>query len=220
MRTDSSCTANGGRSRARTKTQSDGAQHGFALLMALIFLVLLSMLAIAASQHSLLQERMAGSLRDAQQARLAADAALRGVEYKLWSLASQAGAQLHCEETAITPDDGCVIYRPDSGPYAAGGAVTRFRSAAGWIGDIGLTYQGPMGDGYMPALARNPVYIIEDLGSERPPGVGGLRESGNTGPNNGGQLDIHLYRITARATGGKASTVSVVQSTFDAPRVP
>ncbi|HUB91579.1 MAG TPA: PilX N-terminal domain-containing pilus assembly protein [Dyella sp.] len=205
-------------SRAWGTIPAHRAQHGFALLMALIFLVLLSMFAIAASQHSLLQERMAGSLRHAQQARLAAEATLRGVEYKLWSLASQAGAQLHCGDNFITQDDGCVIYRADAAPYAANGAVTRFQTAAGWIDGISLSYKGPTGGGYAPALARDPVYIIEDLGSERPPGVGGLHESGSTGPNNGGQLDTHLYRITARATGGNANVVSVVQSTFNAPR--
>ena len=205
-------------SRALGAIQVHCTQRGFALLMALIFLVLLSMFAIAASQHSLLQERMAGSLRHAQQARMAAEATLRGVEYKLWSLASQASAPLHCGENFITQDDGCVIYRADAAPYTANGAVTRFQTAAGWIDGIGLSYEGPTGGGYTPALARNPIYIIEDLGSERPPGVSGLHESGNTGPNNGGQLDTHLYRITARATGGNANVVSVVQSTFNAPR--
>lgn len=195
-------------------------QHGFALLMALIFLVLLSMLAIAASQHSLLQERMAGSLRSAQQARMSAETALRGAEYKLWSLASQAGARLHCQQAAITQDDGCILYRPDSAPYAANGAVTRFQSAAGWIDGIGVTYTGPKGRGYTPVLAKNPVYIIEDMGSERPPGVSGLHESGSTGPNNGGQADVHIYRITARATGGSIHVVSMVQSTFNAPSRP
>lgn len=195
-------------------------QRGFALLMALIFLVLLSMLAIAASQHSLLQERMAGSFRNALQARMSAETALRGAEYKLWSLASQAGARLHCQQAAISRDDGCIIYRPDSAPYAANGSVTRFQSAASWIDGIGVPYLGPQGTGYTPALAKNPVYIIEDLGSERPPGVGGLHESGNTGPSNGGQVDVHVYRITARATGGNVNVMAVVQSTFNAPLHP
>lgn len=192
--------------------------------MALIFLLLLSMLGIVASQHSLLQERMAGSLRNAQQARMSAETALRGVEYKLWSLASRPGARLHCEENAISQDDGCVVYHPYGAPYAAGGVVTRFQTAAGWISNIGVPYMGPSGDGYKrdagqstAALAKNPVYIIEDLGGEHPPGTGGMHESGDTGPNNGGQTDIHLYRITTRATGGNANAVSVVQSTFDAP---
>lgn len=195
-------------------------QHGFALLMALIFLVLLSMLAITASQHSLLQERMAGSLHNAQQARISAETALRGAEYKLWSLANQAGGRLHCQQAAITQNDGCILYRPDSAPYAANGAVTRFQSAAGWIDGIGVTYTGPAGRGYTPVLAKNPVYIIEDMGSERPPGTSGLHESGNTGPNNSGQAEVHIYRITARATGGNIHAASVVQSTFNAPSRP
>ncbi|WP_268236498.1 pilus assembly PilX family protein [Dyella nitratireducens] len=193
------------------------ARNGFALFMALVFLVLLSMLAIVASQHALLQERMAGSLRNTLQARMSAETALRGAEYKLWSLAGQVGTRLHCEEAAVTQDDGCVVYHPDGAPYAVNGAVTKFQTAAGWIDNVGVAYTGPIGGGYTPALAKNPVYIIEDLGSERPPGVGGLHESGNTGPNNDGQVNMHIYRITARATGGNANVVSVVQSTFNVP---
>jgi type IV pilus assembly protein PilX len=36
------------------------------------------------------------------------------------------------------------------------------------------------------------------------------------GAGPGGGVDIHIYRITARATGGSQNTVRVVQSTFDA----
>lgn len=197
---------------------------GFALLMALMFLLLLSMLAIAASRHALLEERMAGSLRSAQQARMSADTSLRGVEYKLWSLASQPGAHLHCEERAPSRDDGCVVYRPDAAAYAYGGAVTRFLTSPYWLTDVGIAYLGPGGHGYTShardpsaALANNPVYIIEDLGSLRPPGVGGLHESGNTGLNQDARTDVHIYRVTARATGGNANTLSIVQSTFNAP---
>lgn len=198
-------------------------QGGFALMMALIFLLLISMLAIAASQHALLQERMAGSLRNAQQARMSAETALRGAEYKVWSTAGRPGTELQCLENAISPD-GCVIYRSYGAPYKADGDVTRFQSAQGWIADIGIPYKGPAGRGYTnnpqyptAKLAEDPRYIIEDLGSERPPGVGGLHESGSTGPNNGDQGGVHIYRITARATGGRTGVVSVVQSTFDAP---
>lgn len=198
--------------------------RGFALLMALIFLLLISMLAIFASQHAMLQERMAGSLRNAQQARMSAETALRGAEYKLWSMAARSGARLHCLENAVSRDDGCVIYRSHGAPYAANGDVTRFQSAPGWLSDIGVAYKGPTHRGYTSntqqptaELAENPRYLIEDLGSERPPGVGGLHESGNTGPNQGEQAGVHIYRITARATGGRSNVVSVVQSTFDAP---
>jgi type IV pilus assembly protein PilX len=201
-------------------------QQGFVLLIALIFLLLMSVLAFSASQHSLLQERIAGSFRNAQQARMSAETALRGAEYKLWSTATQVGAHIHCTNGAISGDDGCVVYQPLSAPYGANGAVTQFQSAQRWLTNIGVTYDGPTHKGYTSeqgeltaVLARNPVYIIEDLGTERPPGVGGLHESGNTGSNNdsANQLDIHVFRITARGTGGNPNMLSVVQSTFDAP---
>lgn len=209
-----------------TKSTPARRQQGFVLLIALVFLLLLTMLAFSAAQHSLLQERIAGSFRNAQQARMSAETALRGAEYKLWSIASQAGARLHCTHDGISNDDGCVIYRLLSAPYGVNGAVTQFRSAPGWLSNIGVTYAGPGHKGYTSdkgqataMLARNPVYIVEDLGTERPPGVAGLHESGNTGPNNDNpdQPDIHVFRITARGTGGNPTMVSIVQSTFDAP---
>ena len=203
-------------------------QRGFVLVTALIFLLLITMLAVSISQHALLQQRMAGSLRNAQQARLSAENALRGAEYRIWSIASQQDIRLHCQEGRISTVDGCVVYRPPAAPYGANGTITQFQTASGWLPGVGKTYAGPQGNGYTSnqtqpsaALAVNPVYLIEDLGSERPPGVGGLHESGNTGPNNGGAgLDIHLYRITARGAGGNPNAVRVVQSTFSAPASP
>jgi len=198
----------------------DHPARGFALLMALVFLLLISMFAVGTSEYALLQQRMTGSLRNAQQARMSAETALRGAEYKLWSMANQPGARLHCLDYAISSDDGCVVYRYGSALYSANGAVTRFQSVSAWISDVGVTYakssstQEPTAE-----LAQRPVYLIEDLGIERPPGASGLHESGNTGPNNAGQgrVDLHMYRITARGTGGHSNTTSIVQSTFDAP---
>jgi type IV pilus assembly protein PilX len=204
-------------------------QQGFALITALVFLLLITLMAVGASQRSLLQQRMAGSLRNAQQARMSAETALRGAEYAIWSIAGHPGISLRCQDGSPSADDGCILYRPLSSAYAAKGAVTTFQTAAGWVPHIGKSYSGPSGRGYTAnsgqptaVLARNPVYLIEDLGSEQPPGAGGLHESGNTGPNNNraGQVDVHIYRITARGTGGNPNIVSVVQSTFDAPAAP
>jgi type IV pilus assembly protein PilX len=69
------------------------------------------------------------------------------------------------------------------------------------------------------ALAANPRYIIEDLGVELPPGIsGGLHESGATGALAGGSTSTnrHVYRITARATGGNKDMVRALESTFAA----
>ncbi len=47
---------------------------------------------------------------------------------------------------------------------------------------------------------------------------GGLHESGATGSTGTGSSSTarHIYRITARATGGSANTVRVLESTFAA----
>jgi type IV pilus assembly protein PilX len=204
-------------------------QQGFSLVMVLIFLLLLTMLTVSTAQHALLQQRMAGTLRNAQQAQLSAETALRGAEYGIWSKAGHAGVHLHCQQGRLSSDDGCVVYDPLSTPYGAKGDVARFQSATGWVADIGKSYRGPRQSGYTsdkgePAavLARNPVYIIEDLGSVRPSSTGSLHESGNTGPNNSGagEVNIHMYRVTARGAGGNPNVVRVVQSTFDAPVSP
>jgi type IV pilus assembly protein PilX len=204
-------------------------QRGFSLIMALIFLLLITLLAVSTAQHALLQQRMAGSLRNAQQAQLSAETALRGAEYRIWSQAGHAGVRLHCQRGRISPDDGCVVYDPLSSPYAEKGEIARFQSTPNWITGVGKSYRGAQQIGYTSdrgeptaVLARNPVYLIEDLGSVRPSSTGALHESGNTGPNNGGagELDIHMYRVTARGTGGNPNVVRIVQSTFDAPAGP
>ncbi len=212
-------------SRSLQEQPSRRGQRGAVLIVALIFMLLLTILAIGASGRSLLQERMAGSLRNAQQAQMSAETALRGAEWKLWTSTSNVGGHLDCLNGVISSDDGCVVYNPSNPPYGTGGAVTTFRTSQGWIPTIGHTYNGPGGSIDYTAsslltaqLSNNPMYIIEDMGPELPPGGGTARESGDTGPNSGGpgQLNTHVFRITARATGGNPNAVRVVQSTFDA----
>ena len=211
-------------SRLLKHSHGGRAQRGAVLVVALVFLLLLTILAISASGRSLLQERMAGALRSAGQADMAAETALRGAEWKLWRSANQVGGHLDCLNGSISSDDFCVIYNPGNPPYDATGSVTKFRTLPGWLTGIGKSYKGP-GDSvdYTAAtgnasLYADPQYIIEDMGAELPPGVGAQHESGDTGPNNTGpgQLNTHIYRITARATGGNQNTVRIVQSTFDA----
>lgn len=206
------------------------AQRGAVLIVALIFLLLLTMLAISASGRSLLQERMAGSLRNAQQAHMSAETALRGAEWRLWASTSKVGGRINCLSQGLSSDDACTIHAPaaNNPAYATGstpGDVVKFRTGQGWVDGIGRSYTGTSATGdYTDSslktaqLAKNPAYIVEDMGRQLPPGAGPQHESGQTGPNNAGpgQLNTHVFRITARATGGSANTVRAVQSTFDA----
>jgi type IV pilus assembly protein PilX len=203
------------------------AQRGVVLVVALIFLLLLTILALSASGRSLLQERMVGGLRNDQQATMSANAGLRGAEWQLWARTMTVGAHMDCLNGSISSDDGCTIYNASNPPYGSSGDVTKFLTSQGWITGIGKAYTGPNGSGYTgntgnmvtANLADNPIYLIEDLGIEMPPGVSGAQhEAGDTGPNNtgAGTVSTHIFRITARSTGASANTVRVLQSTFDA----
>jgi type IV pilus assembly protein PilX len=200
-------------------------ERGVVLFVALVFLILLTLLAIGASSGSLLQQRMVAATRSAQLATMSGDSALRGAEWRIWSTSSAIGGNLVCDSSAINTSTGCVKYDATSTLYAAGGTVTQFRTGDNkWLSLAGpVTYKGPGGTGYTAGLetatlAEDPQYIIEDMGLVKPPGSGPQHESGVTGPNNGGagHLNIHIFRITARAAGGNKNTVRVVQSTFDA----
>lgn len=203
-------------------------ERGAVLLVALIFLILLTLLAIGASSGSLLQQRMVAATRSAQLATLSANTALRGAEWRLWATSQVVGQGMVCDSGDINPTSGCVRYDPTSPLYASDGAVTLFRTGDNrWLSLTGpKTYKGAAGAGYTdlavaadyasPNVAEDPQYIIEDMGPVT--AVGPQGEGGVTGQNNGtpGTVNTHTYRITARATGGTKNTVRVVESTFDA----
>lgn len=204
------------------------AQRGVVLMVALIFLLLITILAISASGRSLLQERMAGGLHNAQLAEMSAETALRGAEWRLWTSTTKlTSTPLLCGSGAFS--SACYRYDPsDASLYGDSGVVSTFRNSSTWVDDGARTYQGPGNTkDYTSAddehitmkLARNPVYVIEDMGVELPPGVsGGLHESGATGSGGTGYLGTtrHVYRITARGTGGNINTVRTLESTFAA----
>lgn len=211
--------------------RSTRAQRGMVLVVALIFLLLMTIIAIGASGHTLLQERMVGNLRDAQKAEMAAEMALRGAEWRLWK-ASYTDGDVAAISCGVTGAAGCYTYDP-ARPLTQ---IEAFRSSPGWVTAGATEYKGSSGnDDYttlngsslsadekkLAALAMNPYYLIEDMGPEAPPGAGSAHESGvsssaGTGPTTTGR---HIYRITARATGSRMGgpndvTVRVLESTF------
>lgn len=218
--------------RSQPRFPQRARQRGAVLLVALIFLILLTLLAIAASSGSLLQQRMVAATRSAQLATLSGDTALRGAEWTLWSTAAVVGNSFVCDNGDINATSGCVKYDATSPLYGSGSGnyVTQFRTDDNkWLALTGpITYKGLGGSGFTSLstaadtasanVAENPQYIIEDMGRVKPPGAGPQHESGVTGPQNGGagNLNVHIFRITARATGGTKNTVRVVESTFDA----
>lgn len=197
------------------------SQRGAALVLGMIFLLVITLLAITVTGNSALQLRMAGNLRNSQQSQMSANTALRGAEWNIWRSTNVVGGQLICTDGSLSAQ-GCVMYNPaNTSMYGPGGVVTQFREGSTWPA-TGIQYQGPAGTGgYTGAslntaqLAKNPRYIIEDLGRVRPPGAGPQQESG-AGTGVSGSVRVNTYRITARAAGGNDNAIRVLQSTFDA----
>lgn len=192
---------------------SNNARHqqGVVLVVALIFLLLITILAIAASGTSLMQLRLAGGLRSSQMADFGAESALRGAEWRLWTASN-------LDPMACTTS-GPICYKYD--PVTLNTNVEAFRNSPGWTA-TGATVYSPStltteSTDKTFKLTKDPVYIIEDLGVELPAGAGSQHESGQSSPGTGNtSVDSHIYRITARSTGANDNTVRVMETTFAA----
>lgn len=190
------------------------AQRGVVLVTALIFLVLITILAISASGTSLLQQKLAGGLRNAQLAEWSAESALRGAEWRLWTATLDDSTRLSCGTSGVA---ACYPYSSD--PVAA---VKNFRNSSGWVIDGAVEYKPvnfkDVSSDKTFALKNNPYYIIEDMGIEKPQGAGMQSESGATGVRGVGYQNTvrHIYRITARGMGNNDNAIRVLETTFAA----
>jgi type IV pilus assembly protein PilX len=165
------------------------AQRGTALVMTLVFLLLLTILGITASNTATLEERMAGNVKDQNLSFQAAETAL-------------AHAEAWVESTTSTTDlaiDNKGIYAPVTS------GQTEVWETVNWSDpDEVLIYPGTPGNavtattGLLGDVNTMPTYIIEVVTTEPlvPAGTG----------------NRVTVRITARGTGASDSTESIVQS--------
>jgi type IV pilus assembly protein PilX len=166
-------------------------QAGMALVMALMFLLILTILGVAAMGTSSLQEKMAGNSKDRNLAFQAAETALINGEQRIGNAIIV---------TAVVADasvatDG--LWKPSST------STPVWDDSATWSGSDFFTVAG------LTKVASDPKYIIEDLGQIEDKG-GSLSL-----PQNYKSTGSNLFRITARAVGGTSSSVSIVQSTYE-----
>lgn len=195
-------------------------QRGAVLFVALIFLILLTLLALTATGTSILQERMTGGMRNRQMGLTGSESVVRGGEAFLWNL-SYVGSQ---PLPPCVDDSGLVscVYRPKYSAVLEDN-VQRFRTEKEWNPAVALTgwfhYDYPMtgltGTAETAALSQQPRYIVEDLGPAVPPGTG--QQLGTRDRELTSLVGRHeWYRITARSTGGSDSVVRVVESVYSA----
>lgn len=193
-------------------------QRGAVLFVSLIFLILLTLLALTAVSTSILQERMTGGMRNRQLSLIGAESGVRGGEAFLWGL-SYGGSQPlpPCVDDSGSAD---CVYRPlPDGTLRA--SVQTFRTSKTWIvgADGGREYAFPLnglaGSAETAKLSTQPRLMIENLGPDVPPGAG------NTdGQRDGEKRTLagkhEWYRITARSQGGTDAVVRATESVYSA----
>lgn len=170
-------------------------QRGAVLIVGLIMLLLLTIIGLASIRGSELQERMAGNMRDHNQAFQASEAALRYGESYL------NGASIG-EYNAAAKKGYFTDLNKAGAPHPRPVAWTATQWASNGTALAENTLSG---------LAGQPAYIIEQVL------VSPLAS------NQGGAVDIEsldkmaemeYYRVTARGVGGTADSEVIVQSTF------
>lgn len=172
-------------------------QRGVTLLMALIFLMVLTLLGVTAVQMMGQEERMAGNARNRDIAFQAAEAALNAAEKEIEAIPAGYVFPL---ATIETPGSGgeytFSLCLPNSQAFWNGASAKDCKSVAktgfDWNAvDATKTITG------VPEVAEQPKYIVEKM----PDLAGPTRQ----------------YRVTARGVGGDANAVVILQAIFTGP---
>lgn len=167
---------------------------GSALIIALVFLLILTLVGVTAMQGTSQQETMAGNMRDHNLAFQAAEAALRAGER--W-LQSQATAPVL---TGTAP--GLMLAQSDD-----------FWETHNWDTQslfTNNTMAEPTGSAALTQLSGQPRYVIEDRTVSNPPNDADF----NCGGVAVSSVSYRCYRITARGLGGSPNAIVILQSTF------
>lgn len=193
-------------------------QLGAVLFVALVFLILLTLLALTAASTSILQEKMTGALRNRQLGLMGAESAVRGGEAFLWKL-----SYISVQPLPPCPPDETVdcVYRPQPSGILRD-EVQRFRTSKSWISpatDNARSYEhaltGLTGDSITANLQTEPRLMIENLGPDVPPGAG--QQRGSREPETRSLAGKHeWYRTTSRSQGGTSAVVRVAESVYSA----
>lgn len=158
-------------------------QRGVALVVALILLVVATLIGLAASRGTVLQERMSANMYDRSLAFQRAEAALRAAEQAIsgdWRIANLSGIDCSPGSTTL-----CTMV-PDSSFTATGG---------NWVS---VDAKQDINDAMTPGT---PQYLIQFMGTGKGENELGLQANADFG-NYGSPYppdDVAYYRVTARS---------------------
>ena len=171
-------------------------QQGLALVMALIFLVVLTILGLASVSGNILQERMAANSRDKNIAFQAAEACLRDAEKDI-----NANISFSSAFSATCAGGLCA-------PLTTPSSKARWTFIDWNSTTTSRAYGSGTSSAALPDVAKQPSYIIEKLPG-LPMGTGnditlGLKAS----------TKQESFRITAYAWGPRIETTVILQSIY------
>jgi type IV pilus assembly protein PilX len=172
-----------------------GAQRGAILIMCLIFLTVLTLMAVTGMDTSVTEERMAGNMQDYNQAFEAAEVAMEEAEAWL-------GSQL---DMPTANNAGTAEVWTEDGPDPDADSVS-------WWAERDATWWNANAESVsgLQQVAQQPQYVIEEYF------VSTDGQALNQG--NGEQAPTRvLHRITARGVGSSGDAEVLLQSTYVRP---
>jgi len=178
-----------------TRSAHGRKQDGAALVVALIFLLIMTLLGVGALNTTVLQEKMAGNTKEKNTAFQAAESALIVAENWIHEQVSK----------PIFPMNA-------SGLYLASTGGSALLASIDWTGTSNLVVypNTPTAavSGGLSMVITQPKYVVEDLGEVPEEGgskvlPGAYKGKGNT-----------IVRITASGTGSTNAGQAIVQSTY------
>lgn len=164
-------------------------QQGVALVLALVFLVILTIMGLAAMGTTSLEEKMAGNAKDRNLAFQASETALLAGENWINAQINKPGF----------PNNAAGLYLP-----SATATPVWDDTSLNWSGTSNLVVYS----GGLQKVSTQPKYIVEDLGEV--PEVGGSKVLPGAYKGKGNTV----VRVTARGTGGTNAAQAMVQSTY------
>ena len=162
-------------------------QRGAVLIISLVLLLVLTIIGVTGMRTTILEEKMAGNLRDKNLAFQAAETALRD------------GEDLVSNLVAISSFDG------SGGKLGSSDDDPDFFDSATWSDSDSIAYSGSLTD-----VAAQPRYIVKyikevagDTGSLKVGGYGNDRTSA-----------VSNLRVTAKGTGKTTNSVAILQAYY------
>ncbi|HEC17809.1 MAG TPA: hypothetical protein ENI97_00505 [Gammaproteobacteria bacterium] len=187
--------------RARTtgmtmkNTRTYKHQHGAALLVSLIILVVMTLLGVSSMRTSVMEEKMAGNMRDNELAFQAAEAALRA-------------AEKHIKDNIIST----TAFDNDGSDGLYDNSDERIWENINWTNADSLEYTGFDSTTTTGVnVSSAPRYVIQHLTSV---GSASAKLNQSNYGQGTGAGEVQAFTITARGTGGSDNAVVYLQSTY------